>query len=174
MDSPFSLAKWAELEGYENLILLSDLGKETARAYDSIYEDLRGMKGVAKRSLFLVDKEGTIVTREIVETPGELPDIEGAIAKKFWEFAPAQEDMFLTDADAFARLMVAVKYFRRDNVKSSDRITSLVDGIAVLVDTAKLQAEQAGSDDEAVVLGSGSAPISDLDKLPVEKDAAVA
>ncbi len=81
MDSPFSLAKWAELEGFENLILLSDLGKETARAYDTIFEDLRGMKGVAKRSLFLVDKEGTIVTREIVETPGELPDIEGAIAK---------------------------------------------------------------------------------------------
>ncbi len=81
MDSPFSLAKWAELEGYENLILLSDLGKETARAYDTIFEDLRGMKGVAKRSLFLVDKEGTIVTREVLETPGELPDIEGAIAK---------------------------------------------------------------------------------------------
>jgi len=81
VDSPFSLAKWAELEGFENLILLSDLGKETARAYDTIFEDLRGMKGVAKRSLFLVDKEGTIVTREIVETPGELPDIEGAIAK---------------------------------------------------------------------------------------------
>ena len=81
MDSPFSLAKWAELEGYENLILLSDLGKETARAYDTIFEDLRGMKGVAKRSLFLVDKEGTIITREMVETPGELPDIEGAIAK---------------------------------------------------------------------------------------------
>ncbi len=81
MDSPFSLAKWAELEGYNNLILLSDLGKETARAYDTIFEDLRGMKGVAKRSLFLVDKEGTIVTREIVETRGELPDIEGAIAK---------------------------------------------------------------------------------------------
>jgi peroxiredoxin len=81
VDSPFSLAKWAELEGYENLILLSDLGKETARAYDTIFEDLRGMKGVAKRSLFLVDKEGTIITREMVETPGELPDIEGAIAK---------------------------------------------------------------------------------------------
>jgi peroxiredoxin len=81
VDSPFSLAKWAELEGYEHLILLSDLGKETARDYDTIYEDLRGMKGVAKRSLFLIDKEGTIVQREVVETPGELPDIEGAIAK---------------------------------------------------------------------------------------------
>ena len=39
------------------------------------------MKGVAKRSLFLVDKEGMIVQREVVETRGELPDIEGAIAK---------------------------------------------------------------------------------------------
>ncbi len=81
VDSPFSLAKWAELEGFPNMTLLSDLGKETARAYDTITEDLRGMKGVAKRSLFLVDKEGVIVQREVVETRGELPDIEGAIAK---------------------------------------------------------------------------------------------
>ncbi len=81
MDSPFSLAKWAELEGFTNMTLLSDLGKETARAYDTIFEDLRGMKGVAKRSLFLIDKAGTIVAREMVETPGELPDIEGAIGK---------------------------------------------------------------------------------------------
>ncbi len=81
MDSPFSLAKWAELEGFTNMTLLSDLGKETARAYDTIFEDLRGMKGVAKRSLFLIDKAGTIVAREVVETPGELPDIEGAIGK---------------------------------------------------------------------------------------------
>ena len=81
VDSPFSLAKWAELDGFPNMILLSDLGKETIRAYDTIVEDLRGMKGVAKRSLFLIDKEGVIVTREMVETRGELPDIEGAIAK---------------------------------------------------------------------------------------------
>lgn len=81
VDSPFSLAKWAEQEGYNNMTLLSDLGKEAARAYDTITEDLRGMKGVAKRSLFLIDKEGIIIEREIVETRGELPDIEGAIAK---------------------------------------------------------------------------------------------
>jgi glutaredoxin-dependent peroxiredoxin len=81
VDSPFSLAKWAEQEGYHNLILLSDIGKETATAYDSIFEELLGMKGIAKRTLFLIDKEGTIVHRENVETRGELPDIAGAIAK---------------------------------------------------------------------------------------------
>ena len=81
VDSAFSLAKWAELEGYNNMILLSDLGKETARAYDTFVEEVRGMKGVAKRSLFLIDKEGTIIEREIVETRGEMPDIEAAIAK---------------------------------------------------------------------------------------------
>ena len=81
VDSAFSLAKWAELEGYNNMILLSDLGKEAAQAYDVFVEEVRGMKGVAKRSLFLIDKEGIIIEREIVETRGELPDIEGAIAK---------------------------------------------------------------------------------------------
>lgn len=81
MDSPHSLAKWAEQEGYANLILLSDLGKEVIRAYDTFNEGLPTLKGFAKRSLFLIDKEGTIVQREVVEVRGELPDIEGAIAK---------------------------------------------------------------------------------------------
>lgn len=81
MDSPFSLAKWAEQEGYHNMILLSDIGKEAATAYDSIHAELLGMKGIAKRTMFLIDKNGTIVHREDVETRGEIPDIEGAIAK---------------------------------------------------------------------------------------------
>lgn len=69
-------------------------------------------------------------------------NVSAAKAKPFWEFAPDQEDVILTDADAFKRLMVAIKFFRRDNVKSSDKIKTLVNGIEVLVDTAKSQAEQ--------------------------------
>lgn len=81
VDSPYSLAKWAELEGFPNMTLLSDLGKEAARAYDTITEDLRGMKGVAKRSAFLIDKEGILVAEERVETRGEIPDLDGLIAR---------------------------------------------------------------------------------------------
>lgn len=102
-------------------------------------------------------------------------NLESAIAKPFWDFAPDLEDVVLTDADAFKRLMVAVKYFRRDNVKVSDRIKSLVDGIETLVDTNKAHAEQGGSDE--VVIGQDGDErknISDLDRLPEDKAAAIA
>lgn len=90
-------------------------------------------------------------------------NLEAALAKPFWDFAPDKEDVVLTDADAFKRLMVAVKYFRRDNVKSSDRITALVNGIEVLVDNAKSNADKPKDGTDAA-----------LDALPVEKEAAVA
>ena len=80
VDSPFSQAKWAEQEHY-TVPLLSDLGKETARAYQTIYEDLRGMKGVAKRSAFLIDKEGKIAKAEVKEVASELPDLDGFIGE---------------------------------------------------------------------------------------------
>lgn len=80
VDSPFSQAKWAEQEGYAN-IFLSDLGKETSRAYDTMYEELLGMKGVSKRSAFLIDKEGKIVRKEVLEDAKNLPDLDGLIGK---------------------------------------------------------------------------------------------
>ena len=79
-DSPFSLAKWAEQEGY-TFTLLSDFGKSTIQAYDVMLPDVRGIVGVPKRSAFLIDKQGTLVQRELVETPGTLPDLDGLIAK---------------------------------------------------------------------------------------------
>lgn len=80
VDSPFSQAKWSEAQGYKNTFL-SDLGKDTARAYGTIYEDLNGMKGVAKRSAFLIDKSGNIVKKQVLEVAKELPDIDGFIAE---------------------------------------------------------------------------------------------
>jgi glutaredoxin-dependent peroxiredoxin len=79
-DSPFSLAKWAEQEGY-SFTLASDFGKETIRAYGVYNENVRGIKGVPKRSAFLVDKEGRLVQQEIVEEAGKIPDLEGFIAR---------------------------------------------------------------------------------------------
>jgi len=80
VDSPFSQAKWAEQEGYAN-VFLSDIGKEASRAYNTIYDELLGMKGISKRSAFLVDKSGTIVAREVMENAKEIPDVDGLIAK---------------------------------------------------------------------------------------------
>ena len=78
VDSPFSQAKWAEQEGYR-FPLLSDMGKDVARAYGTIYEELIGLKGVAKRSAFLIDKSGKIVKKEVSEDAKVIPDLDGFI-----------------------------------------------------------------------------------------------
>jgi glutaredoxin-dependent peroxiredoxin len=74
VDSLFTLAKFKEIEGY-NFPLVSDWNKETAAAYGALYDEfVLGMKGVAKRSAFVVDKDGKIRYAEILENAGELPN----------------------------------------------------------------------------------------------------
>ncbi len=74
-DSPFALDAWAREQGYQ-FPLLSDYNKDVSRAYDSLYEELLGFKGVCKRSAYVIDKEGKI--RFAYEDKGKVPDF-GAI-----------------------------------------------------------------------------------------------
>lgn len=74
VDSFFTLKAFKEANNI-NFQLLSDFNKEVSRKYDSLYEDYFGMKGVSKRSVFVIDKEGSIVHREILEDSGEIPDL---------------------------------------------------------------------------------------------------
>lgn len=81
VDSVFTLKRYKEEQGY-NFPLLSDFNKEVSAAYDSLYENwILEMKGVSKRSAFIVDKEGIIQYAELVETKDAVPDFE-AINKK--------------------------------------------------------------------------------------------
>lgn len=74
VDSPFTLAKFKEEQKY-NFPLLSDFNKEVSRAYGSLYEDfVLDMKGVSKRSAFVIDKEGTIKYAEVLENAGDMPN----------------------------------------------------------------------------------------------------
>jgi peroxiredoxin len=76
VDSLFTLEKFKAEQNY-NFPLLSDFNKEVSRAYGSLYEDfVLGMKGVSKRSAFLVDKNGTIRYSEVLENAGELPNFD--------------------------------------------------------------------------------------------------
>ena len=81
VDSPFSLAKWAELEKFPDVPLLSDMGKDVTTAYDVLNPEAAGNKGFARRSAFLLDKQGKIAKMELVTTPGQLPDLEGFFAE---------------------------------------------------------------------------------------------
>lgn len=74
VDSLYTLAKFKESLNL-NFPLLSDFNKEVSKDYGSLYETFGfGMKGVSKRSAFVVDKEGKIAYSEILENAGEVPD----------------------------------------------------------------------------------------------------
>ena len=76
VDTIFTLAKFKEEQKY-NFPLLSDWNKEVARAYGSLYEEfVLGMKGVAKRSAFVIDKTGIIRYKEVLEKAGNLPNFD--------------------------------------------------------------------------------------------------
>lgn len=75
IDTPQSLARYKS-ENQLNFKLLSDFNKEVIRAYDVIYEEYSlGMKGVAKRAVFLIDAEGAIRYMEVLENARNLPDL---------------------------------------------------------------------------------------------------
>jgi glutaredoxin-dependent peroxiredoxin len=76
VDSPFTLAKFKEEQGL-NFDLLSDFNKEVSTSYGAIYDSFIGwMKGVSKRSAFVIDKEGTVQYAEVLESAGDLPNFE--------------------------------------------------------------------------------------------------
>ncbi|MBL7750891.1 MAG: redoxin domain-containing protein [Chitinophagaceae bacterium] len=76
VDSVFTLAKFKEEQQY-NFPLLSDFNKEVSGKYDTLYQDwILDMKGVSKRSAFIIDKEGVIQYAEVLESAGDLPNFE--------------------------------------------------------------------------------------------------
>lgn len=76
VDSPQTLAKYKEV--YQlNFRLLSDFNKDVSRAYDVLYEEfILGMRGVSKRAVFVLDKEGMIRHMEVLEVSGQMPDMQ--------------------------------------------------------------------------------------------------
>ena len=76
VDSLFTLEKF-KIENNYNFTLLSDFNKNVSRAYGSLYENfVLDMKGVSKRSAFVIDKEGTVKYAEVLESAGDLPNFE--------------------------------------------------------------------------------------------------
>lgn len=75
VDSPFAQEAFARTAGI-SIPLLSDFNKETAAAYDVLYADLLGFKGVAKRSAFVVDAAGNISYSWSSDDPKQLPPFD--------------------------------------------------------------------------------------------------
>lgn len=72
VDTPFSLKKWAEQEGYQ-FPLLSDFWPHGAVAKE--YGVFNEKAGMANRGTFLIDKDGVVRFAE-VNQPGEARDQE--------------------------------------------------------------------------------------------------
>jgi glutaredoxin-dependent peroxiredoxin len=89
-DSPFSLEAWARKEQI-SISLLSDYDHSVAKAYDVAYENFAPhinlpLKGVAKRSAFIVDQGGKIQYAESSDNSKQLPNFM-AIRAKLQELA---------------------------------------------------------------------------------------
>jgi peroxiredoxin len=57
-----------------NFPLLSDFNKTAIRDYGVFNEDMIGLKGIAKRAVFVIDKDGVVRHREVLEDARNEPD----------------------------------------------------------------------------------------------------
>jgi peroxiredoxin len=56
--------------------LLSDFNKQVIREYDVFNEDMIGLKGIAKRAVFVIDKDGVVRHREVLDDARNEPDYQ--------------------------------------------------------------------------------------------------
>ncbi len=76
VDSLYALKKFKQ-EQQLNFPLLSDFNKEVSRSYGCLYETFGfDMKGVSKRSAFVIDPNGFVKYAEVLENARELPNFE--------------------------------------------------------------------------------------------------
>jgi glutaredoxin-dependent peroxiredoxin len=60
--------------------LLSDFNKQTIRDYGVFNEDMIGLKGIAKRAVFVIDRDGIVRHREVLEDARNEPDYSRVFA----------------------------------------------------------------------------------------------
>jgi len=72
-DTFFTLKAWGDQQHF-GFPLLSDYNKDVIRAYDVVNPDMIGLKNIAKRAVFVVDKGGVVRYREVLEDARNEPD----------------------------------------------------------------------------------------------------
>jgi peroxiredoxin len=63
-----------------NFPLLSDFNKQVIRDYGVFNEDMIGLKGIAKRSVFVIDKAGIVRHAEVLEDARNEPNYQQVLA----------------------------------------------------------------------------------------------
>ena len=87
VDSPFVTSRFARETGVA-FPILSDFNREASTAYGVLYPDFFGLKGVSKRSAFVVDGAGTVAYAWVTEDADVLPPFE-AVRRAVAEAAEA-------------------------------------------------------------------------------------
>ncbi len=79
VDSPFAQEAWAKKENIK-LTIVSDLNKETTKAYDVLFPGLAGIGDTSARAAFVIGQDGVIKYAEKTATPKDLPNFEAVKA----------------------------------------------------------------------------------------------
>lgn len=78
-DGPFSHQAFSEKVGMD-FPLLSDYNKDVIPRYGVQYDDLAGFKGLAKRSVFVIDRDGVVKYKWVTDDPATMPNLDEVIA----------------------------------------------------------------------------------------------
>jgi peroxiredoxin len=83
VDSPFAQEAWA-IASKIKLTIVSDLNKETTKAYGVLFPGLAGIGDTSARAAFVIGTDGVIKYAEQTPTPKDLPNfasVQAALAK---------------------------------------------------------------------------------------------
>ena len=72
-DTFFALKAWADAQKL-NFPLLSDYNKDVIRTYGVVNTDMIGLKDIAKRAVFVIDRNGIVRHREVLDDARNEPD----------------------------------------------------------------------------------------------------
>ena len=75
VDTFFAQKAWADAQKL-NFPLLSDFNKDVIRKYDVVNPDMIGLKDIAKRAVFVIDKDGIVRYREVLDDARNEPDYQ--------------------------------------------------------------------------------------------------
>ena len=82
-DTFFTLKAWGDQQNL-GFPLLSDYNKDVINKYGVVNPDMIGLKNIAKRAVFVIDKDGIVRYREVLDDARNEPDyakVNDAVAK---------------------------------------------------------------------------------------------
>ena len=73
VDTFFAQKAWADAQRL-NFPLLSDFNKDVIRQYGVVNPDMIGLKDISKRAVFVIDRNGVVRHREVLDDARNEPD----------------------------------------------------------------------------------------------------